>query len=92
MTPQKTITVDFREIKAVAVMCVRCGAVVSIPVAKEITKGVSCPLCNGTLLSTVELDDFAAGTQLLEALRMWNSNPNRKVELTFTLSTPDESY
>ncbi len=86
MTPQKTITVDFREIKVVAVKCVKCGGAVTIPVAVEIKKSISCPLCSRTLLSTEELDDFAAGTQLLDALRTWNDKPGRKVELTFTLS------
>lgn len=90
MTHQRTIIIDFKDVKALEVRCGQCEGVTSFPLTHDFPVEVICQSCRELLVGTRggELSRVAAANALFDALKNWKAAKTEGCRLTFTLVCP----
>ena len=87
MTPQQITSIDFREIKAIDLICKECGGMIRLPLPKdELVAPINCPGCNRRLADAQLNDSYTLAWGLIRALSNWTrSSSALPFSLGFTI-------
>jgi uncharacterized paraquat-inducible protein A len=85
MSPIHKVSADFKEIKALEISCVSCGAVFSLPIADHLGKNAECLGCGRRLWDGADDRSYQRAQGLMNMLYQWNLQEDQRFKLGFSL-------
>jgi len=88
MTPIHKIIADFKELNALDVTCVSCGALFSIPIANHLGAKAECLGCGRRLWDGEDDRSYQRARGLMTMLHQWKEQEDKLFKLGFSLNAP----
>lgn len=85
MTPQRVTVFDFREVKAVDLICAHCGTMVRIPLPQQNLDVMNCAGCKRRILDGQHDDAHPLAVLLIRSLSNWQAYQSKDFSLGFSV-------